>query len=218
MANVGDQLIREVEEDLQRERWLRLWRLYGRQVVAVVVVVVLTVAGYTGWIEYRNSRLADDGYLYWQSDRQAGEGDSEGAIASFNALLHDGHGGYPWLAGMREAQLLAEAGDRDLALQRYDELAAMDGVLPVWRQLAALYAAMLILDHGEPADVAARLEPLLEGDWRHLAMELQGLLHLRTGDIEAAASSFQAITEAADAPSGSVRRATELLAMSTGGI
>ena len=118
---------------------------------------------------------------------------------------------------MREAQLLAESGDRTLALARYDELAAMDGVPEVWRQLAALYGTMLVVDDGDPADVAARLEPLLESEWRYLAMELRGLLDLRTGDIEAAASRFRAIAGAADAPPGSVRRASELLALAAGG-
>ena len=217
MANVGDQLIREVEEDLQRERWLRLWRAYGRLALGTVAVVVLAVAGYTGWIEYRESRLGDDGYRYWLAERQAGAGDIDEAMAAFGALHVDGHGGYPWLAGMREAQLLAEAGERELALQRYDDLAAMDDVLPVWRELAALYAVMLMVDHADPDDVDARLAPLLDGPWRHVALELRGLLYLRTGDAESAAASFEALAADAEAPPSAALRARELLSLTTGG-
>lgn len=217
VANAGDQLIREVEEDLQRERWLRLWRAYGRQALGAVAVVVLAIAGYTGWIEYRESRLGDDGYRYWLAERQADAGDIDEAMATFGALHVDGHGGYPWLAGMREAQLLAEAGERDLALQRYDDLAAMDDVRPVWRELAALYAVMLMVDHADPDEVDARLAPLLDGAWRPLALELRGLLHLRTGDTESAVASFEALAGDADAPPSAVLRARELLSVTTGG-
>ncbi len=217
MANAGDQLIREVEEDLQRERWLRLWRAWGRQAIAAVVVVAAAVAGYTGWKEFQASRLADDGHHYWQASRLAESGDAGAAIASFNALAAGGHGAYPWLAGMREAALLAEAGERDAALRRYDELAAMDGVADSWRQLSALYAAMLAVDRGEPGDVEARLLPLLGGQWRLLALELQGLHHLDTGDTEAALANFREIAGSADAPASLAGRAGELVALITGG-
>ena len=216
MANAGDQLIREVEEDLKRERWLRLWRAYGRQALVIVVVVVLSVAGYTGWVEYRESQLGDDGYRYWLADRQVEAGDTDEAMAAFGSLHVDGHGGYPWLAGMREAQLLAEAGERDLAVERYGDLAAMDDVPPVWRDLSALYAVMLLVDDAPPDDVHARLAPLLDGVWRAFALELEGLLYLRTGDRESAVASFEALASDADAPSSVARRAGELLSLTAG--
>ena len=41
MADTGDQLLREVEEDLQREQWLRLWNTYGRYAVTAIVLVIV---------------------------------------------------------------------------------------------------------------------------------------------------------------------------------
>jgi len=46
MADRTDTFIREVEEDLRREQFLRLWQRYGTYAVAAAVLLVLAIAGY----------------------------------------------------------------------------------------------------------------------------------------------------------------------------
>jgi len=45
----GDILIQEVDEDLRREQYLKLWKRYGVYAIAGVVAVVVIVAGWQGW-------------------------------------------------------------------------------------------------------------------------------------------------------------------------
>lgn len=216
MADSGDILLREVREDMQREQWLRLWRSYGRYAVAAVVLVVCVVAGHAGFREYREAGLAADGHALWQASRAEEAGDDARAAALLAALVEDGGGGYPFLAGLRQARMLAADGRRDEALALYDRLAAAPDVRERYRQLAALYAVLLLLDEGEPGEVAARLAPLANGEWRHSALELQGLLALRTGESAAAAAIFQALAADPAAPAALAGRAAELARIAGG--
>lgn len=216
MADSGDLLLREVQEDMQREQWLRLWRSYGRYALAGVVLVVCVVAGFAGLREYRQAGLAEDGHALWQASRAEEAGERERAAALLAALAADGGGGYPFLAGLRQARMLAADGRRADAVALYDRLAAADGVEERYRQLAALYAAMLLLDEGDAGELAGRLAPLTQGPWRHSALELQGLLALRRGESAAAAAIFQALAADQQAPAALAARAAELAAIAGG--
>ena len=90
MADTGDQLLREIDEDLKREQWLKLWRAYGRYVAAVAALLVIFVIAFVGWREYRQGQLAADGHAYWLADRLDVLGDRKGAAAGFADLAADG--------------------------------------------------------------------------------------------------------------------------------
>ena len=219
MSDPSDQLLREIDEDLKREQWEKLWKTYGRYVVAGIVVVVVVVLGFVGWREYRERQLADDGLTYWKADRQAAFGDYRAAAEGFNALVEDGQAGYPDLAGLREAAALAQAGDREAALELYDRISSQAGIGSHLGQLAELYAAVMLVDTGDPNQVADRLEPLAAdgAPWRYSARELQGLLALRIGNLDDARAIFDALTNDENAPTTLRNRASELLAITGGG-
>src|SRR5262245_35720583 len=45
-------IIREVDEELRRERFEKLWRKYGTYALGLAALVVLAVAGYIQWQHY----------------------------------------------------------------------------------------------------------------------------------------------------------------------
>lgn len=59
MNSLSDTLIREVDEDLRRDRLARLWKKYGSLLVGGVILLVLVVAGTEGWRSYQRSTHAD---------------------------------------------------------------------------------------------------------------------------------------------------------------
>ncbi len=54
----NDTLIREVDEELRRDRMRKLWRQGGPWVIAAAVAVVLVVAGYEGWTWWQKTQAA----------------------------------------------------------------------------------------------------------------------------------------------------------------
>ena len=46
MVDNNDNLFREVEEELRRERMEKLWKQYGNYVIAAAALIVIIVLGY----------------------------------------------------------------------------------------------------------------------------------------------------------------------------
>ena len=60
MANQDDNFLREVEEEIRRERFERLWKEYGTYFIAGAAVIVIGVLGYKLCGEPSRHRRADD--------------------------------------------------------------------------------------------------------------------------------------------------------------
>ena len=200
---MGD-VFQEVDEDVRRDLYIRLWRAYGRYVIAGLVLLVVGVAAGVGWTEYREQRMQTQGARFAAAVVLLDQGRaSEAARAG---------AGYAALARLREATALIASGDRAGAIAIYDRVAAGGGDRQL-RDVAALLASIQVLNGGG-ADLDARLAPLAEGAgyWRHLARELQAIAALKKGGRAEAKDIFSVLAEDADAPAGVRRRAAEMIA------
>lgn len=204
----------EVDEDLKREQYLKLWQKYGRYVVGAAVAVVLATAGVIGWREYQTSQRMEEGRRYEAALRLSQDGKSEEALAALSELAGSG-AGYAALAGLREGALRAKEGDIAGAVAAYNRIADNGGIDANIRQLATLLAVLHGLDSEEPAAMVARLDPLTADDspWRHSALELSALAALRAGETARAREIFTRLTDDGTAPAGVRGRAEELLSV-----
>ena len=213
-------IFREIDEELRQERAEKLWRRYGKYVIAGAVVVVLGIAAFTGWREYRTDRQLEAGARFAVAKALAEEGKTGDAEALFVALGAESDTAYGVLARFQAAALRAASGDRTGAARAFDALAADDALDRPMRDLATLLAAQNALDApgADTRKIAADIEPLAHpgGAWRHLALETLGLIARNTGDLEQAKTYFQRIVDDADAPPNVRLRATQLLRMVAG--
>ena len=209
-----EQLFREVEEDVRRERFEALWKRYGRYVVAAVALIAVVVVAVVLWLQFQERQRLAAGEQFAGAAQLAAEGELERALDEFAALADGGGRGYRLLARLRQAALLVELGDVEDAVALYDEIAADGGVDSVYQDLASLLAVMHQVDNGEPADLTERLAPMLADDnpWRFSARELTAILAMRAGDTDRARELFTDISADLDAPAGLRARAAELLA------
>lgn len=205
----------EVDEELRREQYEKLWKKYGKYVIAFAVVVVLGTGASVGWKEYAAAARQSESARFAAAVRLIASGEEAQGAAALGALADDAGAGYRTLARLRQAAALRRIGDHGVALSVYDRLAADDGVDGHLRDLARLLGAQAQLELGAADDeVAARLDPLLTGGnpWRHSARELRGALALRQGDLDTARREFASLTDDAGAPPGIRARAAEVLA------
>ena len=210
-----DNFIEEVDEELKRERYLELWRKYGRFAVGAVILVVIAVAGGVGWRQYQVNLRIESGLQYVDAIDLAAAGKSAGALAAFQALGKDGAAGYRDLARFQEAAVLARQGNEAAAAQIYDFVAKDEGADAVFRNLALILYALNVADRAEPKALADRLKPLTEDSspWRFSALEITALLHRRRGDVSAAKSVYRMLADDNRAPSRLRARAAEFLAV-----
>lgn len=207
-------IFREIDEELRRENFEKLWARYGRYVIVLAVLIVLaTIVGWR-WQEYRARQSQNEGARYAVALDLAHQGKDKEAADAFAALAQQSGGGRAILARLEEGTLKARAGDKAGALSAYDALAKDGSVEPLYRDVATLLAAQLTLKDGDPKTVIKHLAPLTSASnpWHPTALELTALAQLKAGDKKDARATYQRLADDLTAPQNMRARATEMLA------
>jgi len=212
MADTGvrvsdsDSFINEVTEEMRREKLFGYLRRYGW----IAVVIVLGIVGGTAWNEYRAAQdraaaeAAGDALL-----AALGENDEAVRAAAMSGVEASGNAAV--VAALLTASTQQEAGEIDAAAATLGELAARGDVPAIYRDLAAIKAAMLPV--GDTATRLAALEALAQPGqpFRLLALEQMAYLTLESGDQAGAVALMRQITEDAAVTRGLQERAQSLL-------
>ncbi len=203
----------EVEEDLRRDRAMRLWQRHGWLLLVAVGLLIAGTGGWQAWSWHQRRTAEAATATLLAALREAGGSDTTATTAALDQLARDGTAGPRTLARLVEAARLASAGQAEQALPLWQAIAADSGTEALYRDLAVLLAGMHTLDTADPAQLAARLAPIAlpANPWQHLARELLALLADRRGDREAAIAGFRALATDAEAPAGVRQRAEAML-------
>jgi hypothetical protein len=175
----------EVDEEVRREQLKKLWERYGNYMIAAAFAVVLAVAAYRGYEWWQARKAAEAGAAYDAAEQLAQQGKHDEAEAAFAKLATDGTAGYRVLARLRQAAETAEH-DPKAGVAAYDSVAKDFSGQPLG-ELAAIRAAMLLVDTAPLAEMTQRLEPLTQPGrtFRHTARELIALSAWHNGDAAA---------------------------------
>jgi hypothetical protein len=208
-------IFKEVDEDLRRDQFRKLWDQFGPYVIGVAVFIVVATAGFRGWEYWQEKQAQATGDRFLAALDLANQGKHEDAIAALKAIEANGSGRYPVLAGFRVASEMAATGDTKGALAEYDAIAARGDMSDSIKALARLRAGALLVDTMSLADLEKRLSDLAgTGNvWRHNARELLGLTAWRTGDYDAARKYFNEIDNDQEAPADLRQRAEVMLSL-----
>lgn len=204
-----DSFIEEVTEEVRQDRMFGLWKRYGPYVLAGVFLIVAAAAGWQWRVnEQRLAAREAGGVLNAAAQVQ----DAAARAAAF-AEAAPQVGDAALLAKFGEAAAAAEAGDAARAQTIYAAIAADQSQPKRWSQLADLKSAALSLNTGESGTAMTTLAPLTaEGEpYRLLAIELQGVAQVMSGDLEAARTSFETVLNDPAATATLQGRAAEFL-------
>jgi hypothetical protein len=190
-------IFREVEEDVRKERLEKLWKAYGDYVIALMALIILSVAGYELWLRYEDSQRAKASSEFVAAQHVNNPAQ---AAAAFASLSKTAPGGYGLLAKLSQADALPAAGQVMQAIALYKDIAASDPG-PVGAT-ARLRAAWLMADTSSRADLASLLEPLSvpSSPWRQMAREVLAYSDFKAGKTKEAAAAFEALALDPDSP------------------
>jgi hypothetical protein len=204
-------IFREVDEEVRREQFKKLWERYGYLVIALAILIVAAVGGWRAYEWWEAKKAAEAGAAFEAAATLAEQGKHEEAEAAFAKLSAGGTATYRMLAKFREA---AEVVRRDpkAAVAIYDQLAADASVGRVLQDLAALRAGMLLVDSAPYEEVLRRLEPLTGTDrtFRHSARATLALAAWRANDVAAMRRWSDMILADPETP-GNIRGQVEML-------
>jgi len=213
-SGAGDEFIREVDEAVRQDRWLKLWRHYGTYIIGGALAIVIGTGAGVAWRNYQESQRVEEARRYAAAEELLRRDRPSEAAAAFLALAEDAGGGYDVLARLRAAEAQLEAGEAAAAAASLDRLAEDDDAAQVYRQLGDLLALQQSFDGADAAALTGRLAGLSEANapWRYSALELEALAQLRAGEPEAARRTLETLLADPLTPGNLSRRAAELLA------
>ena len=214
MANQEDGFLREVEEELRRERYERIWKEYGTFILAGAALIVVGVLGYK-YVENRRITAAQTtGERYEGAMDLATAGKDGSAEKEFASIIGDGTGGYPELARLQLAGALLKQDKKAEAVAAYDELAKSANADPLLRDYAALQAAAARMGEADFTEMQNRLNPLA-GDaspWRYSAREMLGVAAFKAGKPDEARTALTPLLVDQRTPQSIAERAQIVLA------
>ncbi|WP_170984644.1 tetratricopeptide repeat protein [Rhodoligotrophos defluvii] len=183
-----ESLYREVEEEVRKEQFKRLWNRFGAYVIGLCLLVIVGVGGYKLWQYFEHQQALNAGQQYVEAMELADQGKVDEAQAAFAKLAESSKTGPRTLAILQEAAIKLARNDVAGAVSAYDSIAADNDASPVLRDLARIRAAYLLVDTAPPAELEQRVGALnAEGNpWRNAAREIIALAAYRTGDLERA--------------------------------
>jgi hypothetical protein len=214
------EFFREVDEAVRHEQYKKLWDRYGIFAIVGACLLIAGVAGYNGWVYWRDKQAGDAGAEFTQALNLAKSGDAAKAREAFTQLAEKGPAGYQVLARFQLAAADAKAGETDKAVAGYDALSNDASVDEILKGYAAIQAASLKLASADYAEMERRLKPLAEGTnpWRFSARELLGLSAYKLDNMPEADKQFSGLAADESTPSNMRERANMMLALIAGAV
>lgn len=193
-------IFQEVEEDVRRERFEKLWKQYGDYVFVAVAAIAIGVAGYKLWDRYQLQQKYSAAKTFTAAQEAADAGNSTNAAQTFAKLVKTAPGGYAALAKLAEANSLMMAGNRTGALQLYKEIADK-GQAPL-ADVARIRAAWAMVEFAPRSEIEPLLAPVNndQSEWRYMAREILAYADYRAGALEQAQKEFQALADDKNVP------------------
>lgn len=200
----------EVEEEVRRERWARLWKRHGTSLVAAAVVVVGSVAGWQLWERYSLAQREAASLEFNNATNVAEAGNLAQAETEFTRLAAEAPAGYAQLAEFVKVKALLLQGKRDEAIANLREL--VENSNPLLSAPARLQLGWVLAETAPREEVEAIIAPLQNDDspWRYAAAEIDAYLSYYHGDRADAAAAYQALAVSVGAPEAQQQRAAAI--------
>jgi len=193
-------IFHEVEEEVRRERWEKIWKEYGDYIIAAAAFIVIAAAGWQLWryYEHREQLRASSEYLAAQQLLQSGQ--APAAAEAFGKLAASAPSGYALVSRLQEAGALQSAGRTPDAVKLYMEVANGDD--PIVADVARIRAAWATADSASRADLEKLLAPLTDPSnaWNPMAREILAYSDFHNRKTKAAAAEYKKLSTDKNAP------------------
>jgi hypothetical protein len=200
-------IFHEVEEEVRRERFEKLWKKYGDYAIAALAVIVIGIAGYKFWQRYEEQQHMNASHAFNAAQQALGAGNGTAAAASLADLAKNAPGGYATMARLAEADALYASDKRGEAISLYRAIAAKDDS-PI-AHVARVRAAWATVGSTPKAELETLLAPLTNptSAWRFVAREILAYSDYHAGALQLAQSEYETLAADTGASQGLRARA-----------
>ena len=206
-------LFQEIDDELRQDKASRLWKFYGKYVIAAAIIIITSVGGYKFW----QQKQLDDGekasIAYEAALARSASGDFKGAIDQLNEEELGLVRGYAALSQMQKANLAMIIKDFEAAVITYKDIAE-DGDYPQSiKEWASFRRAAVRVEKQIDSNASADLDKLIATDspWRFLAKEIKAIKEIEIGNNSGAKAIFSELADDENTPERLSVRAAEFL-------
>ncbi len=150
-------IFREVDEAMQQDKWLAIWKEYGSTIITAILILILSTAGLTA-------------YRSWDSSRDAAETqkllaaiESENPQGALTEAVKDTRKDHAAIGKMVAASLLVDEGKSAEAGEIYKDIATTKSAPKNLRNLSRILYAQQAMEQEGETDIDI-LKPLLADD------------------------------------------------------
>lgn len=210
--NESDTFLREVDEELRRERMNRVMTRYGWAILAAIVLVLGAIGGWIWWQNRQQQQAAVEGETLVAALDSLEVGNSKAAEPQIGQLAESGRDGYRLAALFTRANMQIQAGNRPAALATLKAIATDEDAAEPYRQAALVRQTSLEFDSLQPQVVIQRLGPLARpGEpWFGTAGEMVAVAYLKMGRQQQAGQLFQRLGKDESVPPSIRTRAVQM--------
>ena len=200
--DITDTFVREVDENLRRDRMNELARKYSGWITAVLILFLGAVGGFIYWQNHRVEQSGKQVEQLSQVFADVGSGKTSAAPKQLDELANSGSKAVRASALFTRAALALQQNDVKLATAKYREIAGDDGLPKPYRDAALLRQTALEFDSLKPEEVIARLRPLAEpgNPWFGSAGEMTAMALIKQGKKGEAGQLFARIARDKQVP------------------
>ena len=210
--DISDTFVREVDENLRRDRIRDFFRENGAWLVFALILFLAACGGIIWYQQHREDRAAEHVEQLAQIYKDIGTGNTAKAPQQLDDLSNSSSKAVRASAMFTRAALALQLNDQKLAISTYKTIADDSSFPDAYRNAALIRQTALEFDQLQPQDVISRLQPLTKaGDpWFGSAGEMTALALIKQGKNKEAGQLFAAIAKDKTVPDSIRNRAVQI--------
>lgn len=210
--NEGETFLREVDEELRKERMNRFVARYGWAIIAAIVLLLGAVGGGIWWKNRQAEAAAAKGETLLEALDSLEAGNRNAAVPKIAELAQSNVDGYRVAALFTRANSETAAGNNAAAIATLRSIAQDEGIDESYRQAALVRQTALEFDTLPPQQVIQRLAPIARpgSAWFGTAGEMVGIAYLKLRQPNRAGPLFAQIGRDESVPPSIRTRAVQM--------
>jgi hypothetical protein len=208
----SDTFVREVDEELRRDRVTSLFTRYGWYIIGGVVLILAAIGGWIWWQNRQAELAGQESEKLIQVIEQLDRNNAKGAAGMIDELAASDRDGYRIAALFTRANAQISTGAIPAAVETLKGIAA-DGDAPQpYRDAALIRQTQLEMDNLPPSQLEQRLRPLAQpgNAWHGSAGEMLAVALIRQQKFQEAGRVFEAMAKDQSVPDTIRARAIQM--------
>jgi hypothetical protein len=212
--DINQTFLREVDENLRRDRVRDFAKKHGVWLVVAVVLFLAASGGSIWWKHHQQQRSEAEVEQLAEIFRNIGSGNIAEAPKQLDELSKSGSKSVRASAAFTRAAVALQQNDTKLAIAKYRALAGDDSLPQPYRDIALIRQTALEFDQIPAQEVILRLQPLAKpgAPWFGTAGEMTALALIKQRKNDQAGQLFAAIAKDKNVPGSTRERAVQIAA------